>query len=107
MDDSHKASLYLTTGTLEKKSPLAPKTSFIQEIDHAVHLHGKASDLVRGFMEDMQLCRAINVAIAKKVVTECVDTDALLWMTQLKRKDVYTAQHSMNMCILGIIASGT
>jgi HD-GYP domain-containing protein (c-di-GMP phosphodiesterase class II) len=58
-------------------------------------------------MEDVQLGRAINVAIAKKVVAECVDSvlhapDALLWMTQLKHRDMYTAQHSMNVCILSI-----
>jgi HD-GYP domain-containing protein (c-di-GMP phosphodiesterase class II) len=58
-------------------------------------------------MEDVQFGRAINVAIAKKTVAQCVDsvlhsTDASLLMTQLKRRDIYTAQHSMNVCILSI-----
>lgn len=92
---------------LKKQPNHAQSLSFIQEIDHADHTHREASDLVKGFMEDVQLGRAINVAIAKKVVAECVDSvlhapDALLWMTQLKRRDMYTAQHSMNVCILSI-----
>ncbi|MDD1616143.1 MAG: Metal-dependent phosphohydrolase, HD subdomain [Methylococcaceae bacterium NSP1-2] len=103
----HKVSPYIS-GSLEKPLPTHPrKSSFIQEIDHAAHTYGQTSDLVRGFMEDVQLGRAINVAIAKKVVAECVDSilhapDALLWMTQLKHRDMYTAQHSMNVCILSI-----
>jgi HD-GYP domain-containing protein (c-di-GMP phosphodiesterase class II) len=100
----------ITTGTLEiPRRPHAstPKTPFKQEIDHAVHTYRQTSDLISSFMEDIQLGRAINVAIAKQVVAECVDSvlhapDALLWMTQLKRKDIYTAQHSMNVCILAI-----
>jgi HD-GYP domain-containing protein (c-di-GMP phosphodiesterase class II) len=109
VDHKHdlKPTPYLTTATLEKKHTSPPKAAFIQEIDEASHIYGKTSDLVRSFMEDVQLGRAINVAVAKKAVAECVDSvirlpDALLWMTQLKRKDIYTAQHSMNVCILSI-----
>ncbi|CAG1022819.1 Cyclic di-GMP phosphodiesterase [Patescibacteria group bacterium] len=85
----------------------APRVSFIQEIDHATHTHRETSNLVRSFMEDVQLGRAINVAMAKKVVSHCVDSilhspDALLLMSQLKKRDEYTAQHSMNVCILSI-----
>jgi len=102
-----KETAYLTAGTLEKKYPCPPKTSFIQEIDRAAYTYGKTSDLVRSFMEDVQLGKAINAAVAKKVVAECVNSvihtpDALLWMTQLKHRDMYTAQHSMNVCILSI-----
>jgi HD-GYP domain-containing protein (c-di-GMP phosphodiesterase class II) len=97
----------ITTGTLEKKYPTPSKTSFTEEVIHASHTYRQTSDLVSSFMEDVQLGRAINVAVAKKVVAECVDSvlntpDALLWMTQLKNKDIYTAQHSMNVCILSI-----
>ncbi|MDD1607223.1 MAG: DUF3391 domain-containing protein [Methylococcaceae bacterium] len=99
----HKVSPYIS-GSLEKPLPTHPrKSSFIQEIDQAAHTYGQTSDLVRGFMEDVQLGRVINVAIAKKVVAACVDSilhapDALLWMTQLKHRDMYTAQHSILAC---------
>jgi HD-GYP domain-containing protein (c-di-GMP phosphodiesterase class II) len=101
-----KSAPYIS-GSLDKRPAPQPKSSFIQEIDHASHTYGQTSDLVRSFMEDVQLGKAINTAIAKKVVAECVDSvlhapDALLWMTQLKHRDMYTAQHSMNVCILSI-----
>jgi HD-GYP domain-containing protein (c-di-GMP phosphodiesterase class II) len=107
LKNPQKATAYLTTGTLEKNRLHPPKTSFIKEIDRAAYTYGKTSNLVRSFMEDVQLGKAINAAVAKKVVAECVNSvihtpDALLWMTQLKHRDMYTAQHSMNVCILSI-----
>ncbi|MDO9213511.1 MAG: HD-GYP domain-containing protein [Methylococcales bacterium] len=107
LNHPQKETAYLTTNTLERKRPPLPKTSFIQEIDRAAYTYGKTSDLVRSFMEDVQMGKAINAAVAKKVVAECVNSiihtpDALLWMTQLKHRDMYTAQHSMNVCILAI-----
>lgn len=58
-------------------------------------------------MEEVSLGRPINVQIAKKAVSDCVQSimnspDALLWLTQLKNADEYTSQHSMNVCILSI-----
>jgi HD-GYP domain-containing protein (c-di-GMP phosphodiesterase class II) len=99
---------YLTSNTLAKKPAVIAHTkSFIHEIERASRTYNNASNLVRSFMEDVQFGRAINVAIAKKTVAQCVDsvlhsTDASLLMTQLKRRDIYTAQHSMNVCILSI-----
>jgi HD-GYP domain-containing protein (c-di-GMP phosphodiesterase class II) len=103
-----KNSPYLTKESFEKKPPTRPKISFIQEIEQATRTYGKSSDLVRSFMDDVHLGKAINVAVAKTMVAECVDSvlrspDALLWMSQLKRKDAYTAQHSMNVSILSIV----
>lgn len=55
----------------------------------------------------MHLGRAINVEISKKVVSAAVESilkspDALMWLTQLKKKDEYTSQHSINVCIFAI-----
>jgi putative nucleotidyltransferase with HDIG domain len=87
----------------------APKrtSSFKEEFTYAQSVFHETSDLVKGFMETISLGRAINVEIAKKAVAECVQSvikspDALMWLTQLKNKDEYTAQHSMNVCILAI-----
>ncbi|MDD1631026.1 MAG: HD-GYP domain-containing protein, partial [Methylococcaceae bacterium] len=76
-------------------------------IEHAGYLYQETSNLVRSFMQDVCLSETINVEIAKKAVAQCVDSilhapDALLWMTQLKNRDLYTSQHSMNVCILAI-----
>ena len=87
----------------------APKrtSSFKEEFSYAQSVFHETSDLVKGFMEEISLGRAINVEIAKKSVAQCVQSvikspDALMWLTQLKNRDEYTAQHSMNVCILSI-----
>jgi HD-GYP domain-containing protein (c-di-GMP phosphodiesterase class II) len=106
---THNPAAYLTSNALEKKrTTQSQRTSFIQEIEQATDTYGKTSDLVRSFMEEVQLGKAFNVTIAKKAVSQCVDSvlrspDALLWMTQLRRRDAYTAQHSLNVAILAIV----
>ncbi|MGZ8214960.1 MAG: HD-GYP domain-containing protein [Methylosarcina sp.] len=92
---------------LNQRTPPKKLTSFDKEIERAGYVYQETSKLVRSFMQEVQLGSTINVEIAKKAVAECVDSvlhspDALLWMTQLKNRDLYTSQHSMNVCILAI-----
>jgi len=116
--------VYIDVNKQNKTQPFAPKdtpyskgrldnktsektSSFEKEIERAGEVYQETSNLVRSFMEDMYLGKSITVEIAKKAVSNCVDSilnapDALLWMTQLKKRDLYTSQHSMNVCILAI-----
>jgi len=92
---------------LAERKPPKRKSNFSHEFIYAESVYKKTSGLVKSFMEDVTIGRAINVEIAKKVVAECVDSvmkspDALMWLTQLKNKDEYTSQHSMNVCIFSI-----
>ncbi|MGZ8902706.1 MAG: HD-GYP domain-containing protein, partial [Methylobacter sp.] len=92
---------------LDRKTPPDKLSTFEKEIEHAGYLYQETSNLVRSFMQDVCLSKTINVEIAKKAVAQCVDSvlhapDALLWMTQLKNRDLYTSQHSMNVCVLAI-----
>ena len=94
-------------GWLDARTPPNNLTSFEKEIENAGYVYKEVSNLVRSFMEDVCLGKTITVEIAKKAVAECVNSilnapDALLWMTQLKNRDLYTSQHSMNVCILAI-----
>jgi len=94
-------------GRLDYGTPPDKLSSFEQEIERAGAVHQETSNLVRSFMQDVSLGKTLNVEIAKKAVAECVNSilhapDALLWMTQLKNRDLYTSQHSMNVCILAI-----
>lgn len=96
-----------TKDYLEKVLPPEKRSSFKQEIKKAGHVHRQCSRLVKSFMEEIQLGRPINAVAAKKAVAYCVDSilnspDALMLMTQLKNRDEYTAQHSMNVCIYSI-----
>lgn len=92
---------------LEQRKPPKRKTNFIEEIAVAESVHQKSSSVVKSFMEDVALGRAINVELAKEAVSDCVKSivnspDALMWLTQLKSRDEYTSQHSMNVCIFSI-----
>lgn len=94
-------------GHLDQQPPPEKRSTFAKEIKNAEYVHHKTSNLVKSFMEEVRLGRTINTELAKKAVAECVESiinapDALMWMTQLKKRDEYTAQHSMNVCIYSI-----
>jgi HD-GYP domain-containing protein (c-di-GMP phosphodiesterase class II) len=94
-------------GWLEARIAPEKLSSFEKEIERAGYVYKETSALIRNFMDDVSLGKTINVEIAKKAVANCVDSilnapDALLWITQLKNRDLYTSQHSMNVCILAI-----
>lgn len=96
-----------TPDFLEKVQPPDKRSSFRREIGKAEVIYQKTSGLVKSFMEEVKFGRPINVLAAKKAVAYCVDSvlnapDALMLMTQLKNRDEYTAQHSMNVCIFSI-----
>jgi len=78
-----------------------------QEIGEAREIHGQTLELVHTLLEDVRLGKNINSLGAKKVIHEMVESvirnpDALNSFTQLKKKDEYTAQHSMRVCILAL-----
>lgn len=59
-------------------------------------------------MDDIRFGRGVDIQLARDAVCECVDSvyrnpDAMLLLTQLKDRDEYTAQHSMNVCIFSIV----
>ena len=94
-------------GYLEKQTPPEKRSTFAKEIKNAEYVYHKTSNLVKGFMEEVRLGKVINTELAKKAVADCVESiinapDALMWMTQLKKRDEYTSQHSMNVCIYSI-----
>jgi HD-GYP domain-containing protein (c-di-GMP phosphodiesterase class II) len=97
-----------TKAWLNKKGKTPEKKrTFKEEIEEAEAIHQNASTLIRSFMEDVRLGRGINTAAAKAIVAQCVQSvlnspDALMWLTQLKHRDEYTAEHSMNVCIMSI-----
>lgn len=105
---SESRSTPYTKAWLENKGPAPERQrTFQEEIEAAELIHQNASRLIRSFMEDVRMGRSINTNAAKSIVAQCVQSvlhtpDAMLWLTQLKHKDQYTAEHSMNVCILAI-----
>jgi len=90
-----------------KSSPPKKGSSFEKEAVKAGYVYKETSDLVKSFMDDIRLGGNVNVVLAKKAVADCVNSvlqspDAMIWMTQLKQRDLYTSQHSMNVAVLSI-----
>ncbi|WP_163836228.1 HD-GYP domain-containing protein [Spartinivicinus ruber] len=81
------------------------KVSFEQEIEKASINFRQARGLAKNIMDGIRIGRALDINEAKDAVAECVNSilrnpDTLRWLTQIKQRDEYTAEHSMNVCIL-------
>ena len=90
---------------LKREAPLEDKVSFNQELKEAKQFHDEAKNFIKTMLDDVRLGKSISSTNAKKVVdnmTESVmrNRDALLCLTQLKKKDEYTSFHSISVSIL-------
>lgn len=88
--------------------PPPPKTtSFISEISQSDKIYQNTSRLIKSFFSNNNTNKNLDIDKAKEAVEKIVQSviktpDALMWLTQLKKKDEYISQHSMNVCVLSI-----
>lgn len=93
--------------------PRARTTTYVntssnkQEFTHANAVHENARQLTRSFMDDVRLGQGINIKEVQANVSECVSSilsnpDAMMWMSKIRKKDDYTAEHSLNVGLLAI-----
>jgi len=81
---------------------------FEKEFIRAEKTYENAEAVVSNFMRSVENGGGIDSIMAKNAVAECVESvlhspDAMLWLSQLRNKDEYTAQHSLNVSILSIV----
>jgi len=81
--------------------------SLDQEMDTARQLYASTRQCVDSVMDAVAKDKEIDIDKIRKDIKEVVDSiirnpDALICMTQLKARDEYTAQHSLNVCILAL-----
>ncbi len=81
--------------------------SLDQELDTARQLYASTRQCVDAVMDAAANDQDIDIDAVRKVIKDVVDSiirnpDALICMTQLKARDEYTAQHSLNVCILAL-----
>jgi len=81
---------------------------FEKEFVRAEKTYENAEIVVSNFMRSVENGGGIDSIMAKNAVAECVESvlhspDAMLWLSQLRNKDEYTAQHSLNVSILSIV----
>lgn len=58
-------------------------------------------------LEEVQRSDSIDIEVVKPLVAACVESivanpSALFWLTRIKNRDAYTAEHSLRVCILGV-----
>lgn len=97
---------------IEGKAPQGKnKISYINKISiekalpHAKSAYGSAKTIVSNIMDGIRIGRMIDMNEARVTVNHIVDgilqnKDALAWLTKIKDKDSYTAEHSLNVSIL-------
>jgi putative nucleotidyltransferase with HDIG domain len=92
--------------TLKRKT-YEMSASFEQEVLVANEIRETTRIAVEGMFEDVSRGRNIDLGNLRQIVSQSIDgvlrnPDAHLCITQLKRKDDYTAQHSINVSILSL-----
>ncbi len=83
------------------------QTGIEQEMSAARELVTRTRQTVYQLMEDARLGRSLDVVGAKKVVADTVDSilrnpDALACLIQMKKRDEYTALHSLRVSVLAL-----
>lgn len=86
--------------------------SFEQDLKKSKSVHNKTLEYVEDVYSVLKKGGQLDVDSAKEVVSELVqhiltNPDAMVWLSQLKEKDEYTAVHSVNVCILSLTFART
>ncbi|WGO97311.1 HD-GYP domain-containing protein [Saccharophagus degradans] len=68
----------------------------------------KASEFTKGMLDNLRAGGVLDTQTARGVVSDVVASvvrspDALMWMTRMRDEDAYTAEHSLNVCILATV----
>ncbi|MES1925884.1 HD-GYP domain-containing protein [Salinisphaera sp. T31B1] len=95
-------------------APVAPEMAndrrprtFSEELGTARLIRDQAKIFVDTVEADLREGRTANLDGAEDIVGQMMASvarhpDALVWFTNLKNRDAYTAEHSMNVCMLAI-----
>ena len=83
------------------------KVTMPNELKQSHQLFQVARRQTKCIMTDVKLNGIIDTQKAKKVVETCIDSilrnpNAMLWMSKVRQSNNYTAEHSLNVCILAI-----
>lgn len=94
----------------------APKSKNSDESDHKDYIEKlrksritfqDTTEYINQALEDVRLGASIDTKKAKQLVNDLTDqvmasSHALVWLTFLKERDAYTANHCVNVCVLAI-----
>lgn len=85
----------------------ADRTTLEEEAAEIRDTHAECRVMVKTVMEDVRLGKSIDGVGTKKLISRMAESvlrnpDALTCFIQLKKKDEYTAMHSLRVCILAL-----
>jgi HD-GYP domain-containing protein (c-di-GMP phosphodiesterase class II) len=78
-----------------------------RDYGRAETLYNESRALTRGIMDDVRLGKAIDIKEVKSTVSGAVKTilespDAVMWLSKIRSRSEYTAEHSVNVGLLAI-----
>lgn len=88
-------------------APAEPTVPFEQELQEAQEIHENMGNVVKNLYQSISRNKVPDFAQVEGVVSDVVyslnrNEFALEWMTQLKDKDQFTVQHSVNVSIFAV-----
>ena len=91
----------------KKKTRYIDTVSFEQELPTAIDAYKKTRDQVDTILTSLRMGYDLDAVKIKSLVKECVqsvirNTGALSWLTQIRNRDDYTAEHSLRVAIMSI-----
>ena len=94
-------------GPISQGARSSPVVRLYEELPQAREAYDAAKAQVDQLTSEVRLGRALGAMEVKMAVQSLVNSvvrnpDALLWLTNLKSRDEYTALHSLNVCILSV-----
>jgi HD-GYP domain-containing protein (c-di-GMP phosphodiesterase class II) len=90
------------------KAPPHDMVRYVSVLKDAAGVYQGAKHYMRRLLDDVRLGEAIDVEGARSVAVQMADNivrdeNALLWFTLLKKRDEYTSQHSLNVCVMALL----
>lgn len=81
--------------------------SFEEELARAIEVRHQAEKTVSSFMQNVRDGKHIDMKAVDETIQKMTDSvfdnvDAMLCLSQLKKRDEYTFQHSVNSCIMNL-----
>lgn len=92
---------------LRTSRPLAETRALAEEIPRASQAWSKTQAFVEQVTRDIERNNDLNLAGARPVIRECVksikaNASAMFWMSRIKSRDAYTAEHCLRVAIFTV-----
>ncbi len=92
----------------ERRDAPEERVSFENEFKRAQDIQSRIRELIYAMHFDTRMGKSIDAEGTRKLVRELVDSvlrnpDTQLWLTQLRDKDEYTAEHSLSVTVFALV----